>query len=118
MLNKSCYSNGSYINHIFITPGNNYTSHLQCVLLISTLCGGEWVNPYGQPVNCASSTRNNPLRCIKLQLTSLYTDLMERIFMKLILVVINLNVVYPVIVLVLLPTSSLFIYSVSYISLY
>ena len=53
-----------------------------------------------------------------LQLTSLYTDLMEILFMNLSLVVMSLSVVYPVIVLILLPTSSLFIYSVSYISLY
>ena len=65
MFNGDCYSNGSYINHNYITPdGSLYISHLQCVLPNSTLSGGEWVNPNGQPVNCGSSTGTNPLRCI------------------------------------------------------
>ena len=66
MFNGSCYPNGSYINHIYITPDTSYyISYLQCVLPNSNLSGGEWVNPNGQPVNCGSSTNNNPLRCIK-----------------------------------------------------
>ena len=64
MFNGDCYPNGSYINHIYITPdGSLYISHLQCVLPDSTLSGGEWVNPNGQPVNCGYSNRTNPLRC-------------------------------------------------------
>ena len=69
MFNEDCYPNGSYINHLYITPNtpdtSYYISHLQCVLPNSTLSGGEWVYPNGQPVNCNNSTRNNPLRCIK-----------------------------------------------------
>ena len=65
MLNGNCYPNGSYINHIYITPGmSEYMSHLQCVLPNSTLSGGEWVNPDGQSVNCNSNNNNDPLRCI------------------------------------------------------
>ena len=29
----------------------------------STLSGGEWVNPNGQPVDCNNSNRTNPLLC-------------------------------------------------------
>ena len=66
MFNGDCYPNGSYINHIYITPDiSPYISHLQCVLPDSTLFGGEWVNPYGQSVNCNSSNNNDPLRCIE-----------------------------------------------------
>ena len=66
MFNRDCYPNGSYINHIYITPDTSYyISHLQCVLPNSNLSGGEWVNPNGQPVNCGSSTRTNPLHCIE-----------------------------------------------------
>ena len=65
MFNESCYSNGSYINHIYITPGiSEYISHLQCVLPNSTLSGGEWINPNGEPVNCNTNNDNDPLRCI------------------------------------------------------
>ena len=64
MLNGNCYPNDSYINHIYITPGiNEYMSHLQCVLPNSTLSGGEWVNPDGQPVNYSNNKIKNPLRC-------------------------------------------------------
>ena len=64
MFNGDCYPNGSYINHQYITPGiSYYTSHLQCVLPNSTLSGGEWVNPNGQPVNCSNSNNNDPLLC-------------------------------------------------------
>ena len=66
MFNGDCYPNDSYINHIYITPGSSsYISHLQRVLPNSTLSGRERVNPNGQPVNCRSSTNNNPLHCIK-----------------------------------------------------
>ena len=65
MFNGSCYPNGSHINHIYITPGiSEYISHLQCVLPNSTLSRGEWINPYGQPVNCNTNNVNNPLHCI------------------------------------------------------
>ena len=65
MFNGDCYPDGSYINHIYITPGiNEYMSHLQCVLPNSTLSGGEWVNPDGQPVNCNNNNINDPLHCI------------------------------------------------------
>ena len=38
MFNGDCYPNGSYINHIYITPGiSEYISHLQCLLPNSTL---------------------------------------------------------------------------------
>ena len=119
MFNGDCYPNGSYINHLCITPDTSYyISHLECVLPNSTLSGGEWVNPNGQPVNCGSSTNNNPLRCIKSNTPSNITVYRPNGDMNPILVVMSLNVVYLVIVLILLPTSSLFIYSVSYISLY
>ena len=65
MFNGDCYLNGSYINHIYITPdGSSYISHLQCVLPNSNLSGGEWVNPNGQPVNCNNNSDSDPLRCI------------------------------------------------------
>ena len=63
MFNGDCYPNGSYINHIYITPVINYISHLQCVLSDITLSGGEWVNPNGQLVDCSYSNRTNPLLC-------------------------------------------------------
>ena len=65
MFNGDCYPNGSYINHIYITPGINYISHLQCVLPNSTLSGGEWIYPNGQPVKCNRNNNNDPLRCIE-----------------------------------------------------
>ena len=64
MFNGDCYPNSSYINHIYITPGKYYISHLQCVLPNSTLSGGEWIYPNGQPVNCNSNSDSDPLRCI------------------------------------------------------
>ena len=66
VFNGSCYPNGSYINHIYITPDiSNYISHLQCVLPDSTLSGGQWVYSNGQPVNCNINNNNDPLRCIE-----------------------------------------------------
>ena len=66
MFNGSCNPNGSYINHIYITPGtSSYISHLQCVLPSSTLSGGEWVYPNGQPVNCNNNNNSDPLHCIE-----------------------------------------------------
>ena len=66
MFNGDCYPNGSYINHIYITPGSSsYISHLQCVLPNSTLSGGQWIYPSGQPVNCNSNNNSDPLRCIE-----------------------------------------------------
>ena len=64
MFNGSCYPNGSYINHIYITT-SSYISHLQCVLPDSTLSGGQWIYPNGQPVNCNSNNNGDPLRCIE-----------------------------------------------------
>ena len=64
MFNGDCYPNGSYINHIYITPGHTNYSPLQCVLPNSILSGGEWVYPNGQPVNCNSNSDSDPLRCI------------------------------------------------------
>ena len=63
MFNGSCYPNGSYINHNYITLGYSYISHLLCVLSNSTLSGGEWVYPNGQPVNCNSNSDSDPLHC-------------------------------------------------------
>ena len=66
MFNGDCYPNGSYINHIYITPENNqYMSNLQCVLPNSILSGGEWIYPNGQPVNCNTTSNSDPLRCIE-----------------------------------------------------
>ena len=65
MFNGDCYPNGSYIDHIYITPGHINYSPLQCVLPDSTLSGGQWVYPNGQPVNCNSNNNNDPLRCIE-----------------------------------------------------
>ena len=66
VFNGSCYPNGSYINHIYITPDiSSYISHLQCVLPDSTLSGGQWVYLNGQPVNCNINNNNDPLRCIE-----------------------------------------------------
>ena len=65
MFNGSCYPNGSYINHIYITPGHTNYSPLQCVLPDSTLSGGEWIYPNGQHVNCNNSNNGDPLRCIE-----------------------------------------------------
>ena len=127
MFNGDCYPNGSYIDHIYITQGHTNYSPLQCVLPDSTLSGGQWIYPNGQPVNCNSNNNTDPLRCIESNNPANITvyrpsgqDFYEYAS--------NFNtdniggicssVVYPVIVLILLPTSSLFIYSVSYISLY
>ena len=123
MFNGSCYPNGSYINYIYFTPGiSEYISHLQCVLLNSTLSGGEWINPNGQPVNCNTNNVNDPIRCVVSSNPANITvyNLVDKYLMNLIemIITIHLSVVYLVIVLILLPTSSLFIYSVSYISLY
>ena len=63
MFNGDCYPNGSYINHIYITVGQTNYSPLQCALPNSTLSGGEWVYPNGQPVNCNSNSNSDPLRC-------------------------------------------------------
>ena len=63
MFNGDCYPNGSYINHNYITLGYSFISHLQCVLPNSTLSGGEWVYPNGQPVNCNSNNDSDPLHC-------------------------------------------------------
>ena len=65
LFNRSCYPNGSYINHNYITLGSNYISHLQCVLPNSNLSGGEWVYPNLQPVNCNSNNNSDPLHCIE-----------------------------------------------------
>ena len=64
MFNGDCYPNVSYINHIYITPGINYITLLQCVLPNSNLSGGEWIYPNLQPVNCNSNSNNDPLHCI------------------------------------------------------
>ena len=59
MFNGDCYPNGSYINEIYIKQ----TSKLQCVLPNSTLSGGQWINPNGQPVNCDINNNNVLLKC-------------------------------------------------------
>ena len=59
MFKGDCYPNGSYINEMYITP----LSKLQCVLPSSTLSGGQWINPNGQPVNCNSNNNNVVLKC-------------------------------------------------------
>ena len=67
MHNGDCYPNGSYINHLYITPNISslgyYYSLLQCVSPNSTLSGGQWINPNGQTVNCSNSNNNDPLLC-------------------------------------------------------
>ena len=65
MFNGSCYPNGSYINHIYITEDYTNYSPLQCVLPDFTLSGGEWVYPNGQHVNCNNNNNSDPLRCIE-----------------------------------------------------
>ena len=65
MFNGDCYPNGSYINHVYITPGHTNYSPLQCVLPNYVSSGGEWVYPNGQPVNCNSNNNNDPLHCIE-----------------------------------------------------
>ena len=59
MFKGDCYPNGSYINHLYIT----HSSMLQCVLPSSTLSGGQWINPNGQPVNCDINNNNVVLKC-------------------------------------------------------
>ena len=116
MFNGDCYPNGSYINHIYITPNiSSYISHLQCVLSNSTLSGGEWVNPNGQHVNCTNSINNDPFLCDVSNTPANITVYRPGAdnFTNLLSVVMSLSVVYPVVVLILIPTSSLFIYSVS-----
>ena len=67
MHNGDCYPYDSYINHLYITPNISsygyYYSPIQYVSPNSTLSGGEWVNPNGQPVNCTNSINNDPLLC-------------------------------------------------------
>ena len=66
MFNESCYSNGYYIDRIYITQEcTKYISPLQCALPNSTLSGGEWIYPNGQSVNCNSNNNNDPLHCIE-----------------------------------------------------
>ena len=52
---------GSYIDHIYITKDHTNYSFLKCALPNTTLSGGEWVNPNGNPLNC----NTNPLHCNK-----------------------------------------------------
>ena len=123
MFNGDCYPNGSYINHIYITPDPSYyISHLQCVLPDSTLSGGEWINPNGQPATVPTILTTILFVVLNLiiLLISLYIDLTDKHLMNTnqMRMIMSSSVVYPVVVLILLPTSSLFIYSVSYISLY
>ena len=67
MFNGDCYPNGSYINHLYITPNISsfgyYYSPLQCVSPNFTSSGGQWINPNGQHVHCTKSINNNPLLC-------------------------------------------------------
>ena len=61
MFNGDCYPNGSYINHIYITKDHANYSSLKCTLPNTTLSGGEWVDPNGNPLSC----NTNPLHCNK-----------------------------------------------------
>ena len=61
MFNGDCYPNGSYINHIYITKDYDNYSSLKCALPNTTLSGGEWVDPNGNPL----SSNTNPLHCNK-----------------------------------------------------
>ena len=61
MFNGDFYPNGSYINHIYITKDNANYSPLKCALPNTTLSGGEWVDPKGNPLSC----NTNPLHCNK-----------------------------------------------------
>ena len=115
MFKGDCFPNGSYINEMYITS----TSKLQCLLPYSTLSGGQWIDPHGQSVNCDINKImyfSNVTQLI-IQLISVYTEVVM-VFMKLMemIITIHSSVVYLVVVLILLPTSSLLIYSVSYIS--
>ena len=62
MFNGDSYLNGSYINHIYITKDHANYSSLRCTLPNTTLSGGEWVDPNGNPVSCNTS----PLHCDKI----------------------------------------------------
>ena len=59
MFKGDCYPKDSFINEKYITP----TSKLQCVLPSSTLSGGQWINPNGQPVTCDINNNNVVLKC-------------------------------------------------------
>ena len=61
MFNGDCYHNGSYINYIYITKDDANYSPLKCALPNTTLSGGEWVDPNGNPLSC----NTNPLHCDK-----------------------------------------------------
>ena len=117
MFNGDCYPNGSYINHIYITKDHANYSPIKCALPNTTLSGGEWVDPNGNPLSCNTI----PLYCDKTTnpaSISLYRP--------------NGGITFneadgndnnntfkcclPIVVLILLPTSSLLIYSISYIS--
>ena len=49
------------INHIYITKDHANYSPLKCALPNTTLSGGEWVDPNGNPPSC----NTNPLHCEK-----------------------------------------------------
>ena len=53
-----CISNGSYFHDNSVDGVGN---SIVCVLLGSTLNGGEWVAPSGASVDCSSTT--NPILC-------------------------------------------------------
>ena len=61
MFNESCYPNGSYIDHLYITKDHANYSPLKCALPNTTLSGGEWVDPNGNILTC----NTNPLHCNK-----------------------------------------------------
>ena len=65
MFNGDCYPNGSYINHLYITPNTSsfgyYYSTLLCVSPNFTWRAED--NPNGQHVYCTNSINNDPLFC-------------------------------------------------------
>ena len=93
-------------------PNSDY---LQCVLPNSTLSGGEWSRSNGGPVDCTSNTDSDPLRCITTDTPAnltLYKPNGQSLSTH--LRINYTSVVYPLAVLIL-PISSLLIYSVSYL---
>ena len=63
MFNGDYYPNGSYINHIYITPTDHCIKYLQCMLADTPLIGREWIYPNGQPVNYNNNSNSDPLHC-------------------------------------------------------
>ena len=120
MYNGDCYPNGSYFENTAITAIIfrrifDWHMYLQCVLPNSTLSGGEWSRSNGGPVDCTSNTNSDPLRCITTNTPA--TLSLYKPYGQVFLYHLRINytsVVYPLTVLIL-PISSLLIYSVSYL---